>query len=86
MHEVKQELTAMGEDAWTEHLLYKVVIQEMITDCELERLSRNSHRIPVAPSQQARISWKPHLWHSLDVAIVTQCFRVAGKPCWRPEL
>ena len=66
----------MGEDASTEHHLFKVMIQEMITESEFESLSRVSHPISAAPSQQARVFRKHHLWHSLNVEIVTQNFRV----------
>ena len=32
MHKVKQEFATMGENASTEHPLFKIMIQEMITD------------------------------------------------------
>ncbi len=55
VHKVKQEFATMGEDACTEHPLFKVMIQEMITDSKFKSLSCVSHPIPATPSKQARV-------------------------------
>ena len=84
VHEVKQELTTMGEDACTEQHLFKVMIQEMITDSEFESLSRVSHPIPAAPSQQARVFRKAFLLRTLNVKNRHAELPCAGQPCSRP--
>ena len=86
VNEIKQEFATMGEDACAEHPLFEVMIQEMITDSEFKSLSCISHPIPAAPSQQARVFRKPHLWHSFHVEIVTQDLRMRVSSAYVQEL
>ena len=47
VHELKQEFATMGEDACTEHPLFEVMIQEMITDSEFESLSWHNFNVEI---------------------------------------
>ena len=84
VHKVKKEFDTMGEDAFTEHPLFEVMIQDMITDSEfympvLHLASHTSHAgqastcLPIDPSlaQFQRRNRHAELPH-------------AGKLCLRP--
>ena len=82
MHKVRQEFATMGEDACTEHPLFKVMIQEMITDtnskaCPASRISYQPRRASkhVSSGSLAQVQRRNH--HAEHPH--------AGKLCLRPE-